>query len=220
MGAAFSMITEVSSTGPIPIELDHAMQELRDTGRYNETLVARYALRAIRVVERRAQVTLRPAVTWKLTRRFWLVDPDDGASRSWSYPVYGSYGYGHRDGSVQAALSRVILLTNPPWVSTDSVTYFDDDDTEQTVDSANYTTVASDTAPAQLQFDTDYQFPTLRDREDAVSVTWTTGTSSPNELGISAALLMLRFFVDNEPGSRDEANMFIRDLRNVTYGDQ
>ena len=102
--------------------------------------------------------------------------------------------------------------------STDSVKYFDRDNTEQTVASTNYTTIKSDTSSAWLQFDENYVFPVLRVRQDAVRITYTVGTATPDPVGLSASLLMLHFFVDHDRDAKAEADKLIDSLRVHSYG--
>lgn len=72
----------------------------------------------------------------------------------------------------------VVRFDRQPVTAISSVTYYDDDDASQTVSSSNYRLMASSEAAAFLEFDDDFTKPTLSDRADAVTVTYTAGYAS------------------------------------------
>lgn len=195
------MITEVTRTGEA-ITLDEAKAELRINNRDFDTRVRRNLTRSLRWVEQLAQLTLATTVQWKMTLPDWPVEEVvKTGGPVWWY-------------SVQSP----IKLPHPPWKTTDSVKYFDLDDAEQTVTATNYNTRGSDTAPAELEFDEDFTFPSLRSRRDAVSITWTTGSATPDEIAIQAAIQRLHFLEFRDLDARDEAINLVRSLRNTVYG--
>ena len=195
------MITTISRTGK-PIGLDEAKNELRVRSRQFDTQIVILIDRAVRHVEDKAQITLHTTVQRKLTLPDW---PREDALRTgmptWWFPVH-----------------QPIRLTFPPWKTTDSVTYFDQDNNSQTVNASNYNTIASDSAPAELEFDENFTFPSLRLRRDAVSVTWSAGSATPDELGLQAAIERLHWLFDKNEERRKESVRLIRNLRNQTFG--
>jgi uncharacterized phiE125 gp8 family phage protein len=68
-----------------------------------------------------------------------------------------------------------VRFDRQPVTAIASVKYRDGDDVEQTVSSTNYRLLASSEAAAVLEFDVDFTRPTLSDRADAVTVTYTAG---------------------------------------------
>jgi uncharacterized phiE125 gp8 family phage protein len=71
-----------------------------------------------------------------------------------------------------------VRFDRQPVTAITSVTYYDADDASQTVSSSNYRLLASSEAAALLEFDSDFTRPTLSDRADAVTVTYTAGYAS------------------------------------------
>lgn len=71
-----------------------------------------------------------------------------------------------------------IRFDRQPVTAITSVTYYDTDDASQTVSSSNYRLLASSEAAAVLEFDSEFTRPTLSDRADAVTVTYTAGYAS------------------------------------------
>jgi hypothetical protein len=199
------MITEITATGE-PIDLDQARGEVRDPSGQRDDQIRRHLTSAIRYVERSAGITLRTTVQRKLSLPSWPDYSGDDMAMGSRWPV-DAY-----------RVSSPISLLYPIWASTDSVKYFDVDDTETTVTATNYNTRGSDTAPAQLEFDEDYVFPTLRERADAVNITYTTGSATPDPVGVSAALLMLHFFLDQNTDAKKAADELLESLRLFTFG--
>lgn len=71
-----------------------------------------------------------------------------------------------------------VRFDRQPVTAVSSVTYYDADDASQTVSSSNYRLLVSSEAAAVLEFDADFTRPTLSDRADAVTVTYTAGYAS------------------------------------------
>ncbi len=195
------MITEISRTGAA-ISLDRAKRELRIRSRDFDQQLADNISEALRYVERLAQITLATTVQRKFSLPDWpQSEIVTSGGPTWWY-----------------AVQSPILLPHPPWSSTDSVTYFDLDDAEQTVNSANYNTRGSDTAPAELEFDETYTFPSLRQRRDAVNITYTTGSATPDPIGVQAAIQRLHFLFDGNADRRMECDRLLISLRNPSFG--
>ena len=105
------MLTEQSSTGALPISLDEAMQDLRVVNRDSGTHLLRHVERAMRYVEREAQITLRPNVQYLLSLPNWpTYDGDDSYRQHYGSQTDGStrdWNDGHRVGAP-------IHLARPP----------------------------------------------------------------------------------------------------------
>lgn len=71
-----------------------------------------------------------------------------------------------------------VRLSRQPVTAISSVTYYDQDGASQTVASNNYRLIAGGDHAAVLEFDDDFTEPTLDDRLDAVTITYTAGYSS------------------------------------------
>jgi uncharacterized phiE125 gp8 family phage protein len=70
-------------------------------------------------------------------------------------------------------LTRVIRLPRPPISSVTSVTYYDADNTLQTLDASNY--YITDEQVPELRFTSTFSSPTVYDRPDAVRVNYIAG---------------------------------------------
>lgn len=71
-----------------------------------------------------------------------------------------------------------VRLSRQPVTAISSVTYYDQDGASQTVASSNYRLIAGGDHAAVLEFDDDFTEPTLDDRLDAVTITYTAGYAS------------------------------------------
>ena len=205
------MLTNISRTGE-PITLDEAQEELRQRGRDFQRLTARNLTRAIRHVERRAQITLHSSAQWRMT----LPDfPNYSGDDHW---LAWHGWWDEKDWNPERYRVRSpILLPMPPWDSTDSVEYYDQNNQLQTVNAAQYQTSGSDTAPAELEFNDAFLHPPVYDRLDAVVITFKTG-QTPDPIGITAATLYSHYLIDRDQDAKEESDRLIMDLRNHSFG--
>lgn len=86
---------------------------------------------------------------------------------------------------------HVIRLPFPD-VASAAVTYFDTDDVEQTVASANHS-LHDDARGSYLRLVPNFAFPATADRDDAVTVTFTAGYGNPGDVpeAIRSAILIM-----------------------------
>lgn len=75
-----------------------------------------------------------------------------------------------------------VKLDRQPVTAIGSVKYRDADDVEQTLSASNYRLLVSSEAAAVLEFDEDFSAPTLNGRADAVTVTYTAGHASIDDV--------------------------------------
>lgn len=85
----------------------------------------------------------------------------------------------------------LVKFDRQPVTAITSVTYYDADDASQTVSSGNYRLLASSEAGAVLEFDADFTKPTLSDRVDAVTITYTAGYTEVPARAKAAIMLKL-----------------------------
>ena len=106
-----------------------------------------------------------------------------------------------------------IELPNPPVISVDSIKYLDEDDVEQTVDPAEYEFVQDDYVPYVFPLD---EWPDdVKDRPDAVRITFTTGIdiedSPPDEVPEDLKQAM-RWLIGHMYENREEVFLASRTL--------
>lgn len=102
-----------------------------------------------------------------------------------------------------------VRFDRQPVTAIDSVTYYDADDAEQTLDASNYRLLESSEAGALLEFDEGFTAPTLNGRADAVTVTYTAGYATPEDVPAKAKVavrLKLAELFGNLEGREFEAN--------------
>lgn len=75
-----------------------------------------------------------------------------------------------------------VRFDRQPVTAITSVTYRDADDATQTLNASNYRLLVSSEAAAVLEFDEDFTAPTLNGRADAVTVTYTAGYASLDDV--------------------------------------
>ena len=97
---------------------------------------------------------------------------------------------------------RIIALPVAPLVSVTSVTYYDADNTQQTLDASKYT-VDSYAVPGQVQLAYTEIWPTTYDRTDAVEIEWTAGygatsATAPADLLHAIELLVGHWYENRE----------------------
>ena len=187
------------------ITLDEAKEELEIHSRHMDRKLARAITDSIRYVERHSQTTtLRDNVTYRLSMHDWPTY--NGDRRVW----VGNW--------LQKPITSPIRLGFPPYKSLASVTYYDSDNVEQTVAAANYRVTPVEGAPAKLEFDDDYTFPTIETRIDAVNILFNCGASIPESLARMAAFLMLHYRIDGDMDARKEADSIIQSIRVPSFG--
>lgn len=69
-----------------------------------------------------------------------------------------------------------------PVIDIVSVKYFDADDAEQTVDPSNYRLIKSDGGAAKVELVSDFVWPGLAKRSDAVQIAYTTGYPTSDDI--------------------------------------
>lgn len=70
------------------------------------------------------------------------------------------------------------VLRHPPVLAVSSIVYRDTDNTEQTLATSNYQVNLTEDGFAYVEYTADATLPDLYDRQDAVTVTYTTGYAS------------------------------------------
>ena len=97
-----------------------------------------------------------------------------------------------------------IELPWPPALAISSIQYYDADGNSQTVSSGDYRLTVSTNGKASLEFDVDYSYPSLDVRQDAFSITYTTGYSSgvPECAASAIKLLTLAFYAQDSEVSQ------------------
>lgn len=193
------------------LKLDDAKEELRVAHRDMDAHIARTNDWAVAKVERDAQITLRPAVTRRLSipdfpnwRGGGFTTDEHVASRVWPPRRY--------------KIPHLIPLGYPPVSDVLTVTYYDEANVQQTVAATNYRMVQRDRASSILEFDENYTFPSVKNRLDAVQITFVTGTTQPDEVGLMAASLYRDYFVDRSKELLDEYKNLIHSLRVHSHG--
>jgi len=94
--------------------------------------------------------------------------------------------------------SRVLRLPMFPVSSVESVKYFDADNAEQTLQSANYT-LMTDERGCFLEIDRDLSWPSTYCRRDAVSVTYLAGEgSAPAAIATAIKMLVANWYMHRE----------------------
>lgn len=101
-------------------------------------------------------------------------------------------------------------VPRPPLVSVTSITYYDDNDTQQTVSSSDYL-VDTDKYPGEILFKQSFTKPKLSvDRLSPIEVVYTSGYSSsdnvPQDIKTAIALLAGTYFKYRESGTLNTIN--------------
>lgn len=83
-------------------------------------------------------------------------------------------------------------LRHPPVTAVSSITYYDADDSLQTLATSNYQVNMSEGGFAYIEYTDTATLPTLHDRQDAVIVTYTTGYSSASAAPAAAKYAIIQ----------------------------
>ena len=103
--------------------------------------------------------------------------------------------------------SSPIPLPWPPLISVTSITYYDGDNTEQTVAEANYRVHVSQELQGQIEFVSTWSAPTTYNRMDAVNITYKAGYQTREatpECVKRAIKILLSIEFDDVPPQREE----------------
>lgn len=94
-------------------------------------------------------------------------------------------------------------IDREPLLAVTSVTYYDTDNTLQTVESSNYRIATSERGGSLFEFDADFTWPTLHDRSDPIRLTYTAGYAIVPAMAKQAVRLMTGYYF----GDLDERQM-------------
>ncbi len=115
--------------------------------------------------ERFTQRTLRTTVTRTLKQRYWWQSCYAGG-------FIGSLDCRYRTGS------SGLKLPWPPLLTVSGITYYDTDNAQQTLGTGNYTVETSTDGGGRVIWTSTATIPSLYDREDAITITFTAGYAS------------------------------------------
>jgi uncharacterized phiE125 gp8 family phage protein len=97
------------------------------------------------------------------------------------------------------------VLKNPPVTAVTSITYIDADGDSQTLAASNYRTHLTEAGFGLIEWDDDAVLPTLASRDDAITVTYTTGWGENAPEDAKAAILLTLQSIDAQGDTRDLA---------------
>ncbi len=101
----------------------------------------------------------------------------------------------------RCSFSQRLELSKPPLVSVDSVKYYDSDNVLQTVSTSAYLVHIVESDYSYIQFNNDYDFPSLYSRDDAVQITFTCGNYFPDTY-IHLIKLLVSSWNENREGEQ------------------
>jgi uncharacterized phiE125 gp8 family phage protein len=183
-----SGLVQTSPPAGEPVTLAEAKAWLRVDGSEENTLITGLIEAARHYVE---TFTHRALITQQFSLK---LDGFPGGGRVHCWRIVKSRG--------DIIADRVIVLPRPPLASVQSITYIDEDGDEQTFSASAYH-VDTASQPGRVVLDSDYDWPDIDDRPNAVSVNYTAGygTSSSVPQGLRTAIrfMVTHWFTNRTP---------------------
>ena len=99
--------------------------------------------------------------------------------------------------------SRQWSFDQPPLLNVTQIEYFDSSGQQQTLDSSHYSIVLSKRAAGKIVWTPAFTRPAVAEREDAIEITYTSGSATANPTARAAAKLYLELLWDHDdtPGA-------------------